>query len=42
MKNKTQILIVHGGMTFKNQRDYLCYLKNVTFPTLKKLQLHTI
>lgn len=29
MKNKrTQILMVHGGMTFRNQRDYLDYLKN--------------
>lgn len=27
MKTKTQILIVHGGMTFKNQKDYLHYLK---------------
>ncbi len=28
MKKKTQILIVHGGMTFKNKKDYLKYLKN--------------
>jgi len=27
MKNKTQILIVHGGETFKNNKDYLHYLK---------------
>ncbi|MDP2669035.1 MAG: hypothetical protein Q8P07_04345 [bacterium] len=27
MKNKTQVFLVHGGMTFKNQRDYLHYLK---------------
>lgn len=27
MKKKTQILIIHGGMTFKNQKDYLYYLK---------------
>ena len=28
MRNKKiQILMVHGGMTFKNQRDYLDYLK---------------
>ena len=25
---KKQILIVHGGMTFKNDKDYLNYLKN--------------
>jgi len=28
MKNKTQIFIIHGGNTFKNQKDYLNYLKN--------------
>jgi len=28
MKKKTQIFIVHGGMTFKNQKNYLNYLKN--------------
>jgi predicted alpha/beta hydrolase family esterase len=27
-KSKIQIFIVHGGMTFKNRRDYLSYLKN--------------
>lgn len=33
MKSKKQILMVHGGMTFKNRRDYLDYLKN------KKIQI---
>jgi predicted alpha/beta hydrolase family esterase len=28
MKKKTQIFIVHGGMTFKNNKDYLHFLKN--------------
>jgi predicted alpha/beta hydrolase family esterase len=28
MKKKTQILIIHGGMTFRNQKDYLSCLKN--------------
>lgn len=28
MKIKTQIFIIHGGMTFKRKRDYLDYLKN--------------
>lgn len=28
MKNKPQILMIHGGMTFKNQKDYLSYLKD--------------
>ncbi len=28
MDNKHQIFIVHGGMTFKNQEDYLYFLKN--------------
>jgi predicted alpha/beta hydrolase family esterase len=27
MKKKTQIFMIHGGMTFKNQKDYLHYLK---------------
>jgi len=26
-KKKTQIFIIHGGMTFKNNKDYLHYLK---------------
>ena len=27
MKNKTQIFLIHGGMTFKNKKDYIKYLK---------------
>lgn len=27
MKKKTQIFFIHGGMTFKNQKDYLHFLK---------------
>ena len=27
MKNKIQVFFVHGGMTFKNQPDYLNFLK---------------
>lgn len=27
MKKKTQILIIHGGMTFKSRKDYLHFLK---------------
>src|SRR3989344_1394781 len=27
MKKKTQILMIHGGMTFKTQKDYLKFLK---------------
>ncbi len=27
MKTKTQILLIHGGMTFKNRKDYLEYLR---------------
>ena len=26
MKNKTQVLVVHGGMTFKNEMDFLRYI----------------
>ncbi len=28
MKSKKQIFYIHGGMTFKNQEDYLDFLKN--------------
>ena len=30
MKNRKQILFIHGGMTFINKKDYLNYLKNRT------------
>ena len=36
MKNKPQILLIHGGMTFKNQKDYLSYLKNKEIKLDKK------
>lgn len=36
MKNKTQIFLIHGGMTFKNQNDYLYYLKNKEIKLEKK------
>ena len=26
-KKKTQIFVIHGGMTFKNKKDYLHFLK---------------
>lgn len=26
-RKRTQILLIHGGMTFKNKKDYLSYLK---------------
>jgi len=28
MKNKPQILLIHGGMTFKSQKDYVDFLQN--------------
>lgn len=34
MKNKPQIFYIHGGMTFKNRKDYLKYLKT------KKISIH--
>lgn len=37
MKNKTQILIVHGGMTFRNRGGYLSYLKNRKITLEKKI-----
>lgn len=36
MKNKYQILYIHGGMTFKNKSDYLFYLKNKEVSIEKK------
>lgn len=38
MKKKTQILIVHGGMTFKSQRDYVRYLKTRTISLDKRIR----
>ncbi len=37
MKNRIQILMIHGGMTFKNEKDYLNYLKNKKVSTDKKV-----
>ncbi|OGL60167.1 hypothetical protein A2752_02060 [Candidatus Uhrbacteria bacterium RIFCSPHIGHO2_01_FULL_46_23] len=36
-KSKIQVLLVHGGMTFKNERDYLHYLKTKEVTTEKKV-----
>jgi predicted alpha/beta hydrolase family esterase len=36
MKNKTQIFLIHGGDTHKNQNDYLDYLKNRNISIEKK------
>jgi len=36
MKNKPQILMIHGGMTFKNQKDYFSYIKNKEIKLDKK------
>jgi hypothetical protein len=38
MQKKTQILYIHGGMTFKNQKDYLNYLKNRPISIENKLR----
>lgn len=35
--DKTQVFIVHGGMTFKNREDYLNYLKNKDVSIDKKI-----
>jgi predicted alpha/beta hydrolase family esterase len=37
MKKKTQIIYIHGGMTFKNKRDYLNYLRKRKVSTKKKI-----
>ena len=36
-KSKIQVLLVHGGMTFKNEKDYLHYLKTKKVSTKKKI-----
>jgi predicted alpha/beta hydrolase family esterase len=36
MRKKIQILIIHGGMTFKNDQDYLRYLKTKTISKEKR------
>lgn len=38
MKSKTQILLIHGGMTFKNKKDYLGYLKTRKISIEKKIK----
>ena len=38
MKKKTQILMIHGGMTFKNRKDYLYFLKNREISIEKKVR----
>jgi uncharacterized protein len=37
MKEKVQILFIHGGMTFKNRKDYLNFLKNKTISLERKI-----
>jgi len=37
VKSKIQVLLVHGGMTFKNEKDYLHYLKTKEVTTKKKV-----
>lgn len=41
MKNKPQILMIHGGMTFKNRKDYLHYLKTRSISLEKKKRWST-
>lgn len=36
-KKKIQVLVVHGGMTFKNEKDYLHYLKTKKVSSKKKV-----
>ncbi len=38
MKEKIQILLVHGGMTFKSHKDYVQFLKTRKISIEKKLQ----
>lgn len=36
-KNNIQVLVIHGGQTFKNEKDYLHYLKTKRVTTEKKI-----
>ena len=36
MKSRPQIFIIHGGMTFKNKKDYIDWLKNRSISVEKK------
>jgi len=38
MQKKTQILYIHGGMTFKNQKDYLHFIKTRKISIEKKIR----
>ena len=38
MKNKSQIFVIHGGMTFKSHEDYVDYLKNKPISIEKKIR----
>lgn len=38
MKQKIQILSIHGGMTFKNNKDYLGWLKNKEISLKKRIK----
>ncbi|MEK7134325.1 MAG: alpha/beta fold hydrolase [Patescibacteria group bacterium] len=40
MKKKTQILFIHGGMTFKSRKDYIQYLKTRDISLVKKKRWH--
>ena len=35
---KTQVLLIHGGMTFKNRKDYIHYIKTRDVSTKKKVR----
>jgi uncharacterized protein len=37
MKKKIKVLLIHGGMTFKNDRDYVQYLKTRTISLEKRV-----
>lgn len=38
MKKKTQVFLIHGGMTFKNKKDYLHFLKTRKVSVEKKIR----
>ena len=42
MKKKVQILMIHGGMTFKNKADYLRFLKTRQISIEKKIKMKNL
>ena len=40
MKKKTQLFVIHGGNTFKTDKDYFCYLKTRPISLEKRIRYY--